>query len=225
MRCITNSKTYTKNTVFCHTNCKTHTKNTVFCLTNSKTYTKITVFCITSSATKSINTTSKRFCSAAKSIHTTQKRFCSAAKSINITQKRFCSAAKSIHTTQKRFCRLFVMQNTVICLTTIYKSRKDFVRSHFVCFADRQSICTHEYVLLADAKSWHSKQSTTLMDGQDHCVQIFAKELLLRGRCAVVIHRGELAEKVLIGACVGLTVRENFQQHGAAALLLDENGQ
>ena len=117
------------------------------------------------------------------------------------------------------------MQNTVFCLTTFLKSRKDFVRGHFVCFADRQSICTHEYVLLADAKSWHSKQSTTLMDGQDHCVQIFAKELLLRGRCAVVIHRGELAEKVLIGACVGLTVRENFQQHGAAALLLDENGQ
>ena len=211
MRCITNSKTYTKNTVFCHTtllfvwlntvfcltNCKTYTKNTVFCLTNCKTVTKITVFCITSSA--------------AKSIHT--------------TQKRFCSAAKSIHTTQKRFCRLFVMQNTVFCLTTFLKSRKDFVRGHFVCFADRQSICTHEYVLLADAKSRHSKQSTTLTDGQDHCVQIFAKELLLRGRCAVVIHRGELAEKVLIGACVGLTVRENFQQHGAAALLLDENGQ
>ena len=196
MRCITNSEIYTKNTVFCHTtllfvwlntvfcltNCKTYTKNTVFCLTNCKTVTKITVFCITSSA--------------AKSIHT--------------TQKRFCSAAKSIHTTQKRFCRLFVMQNTVFCLTTFLKSRKDFVRSHFVCFADRQSICTHEYVLLADAKSWHSKQSTTLMGGQDHCMQISKKKLLLRGRCAVVIHRGELAEKVLIGACVGLTVRENF---------------
>ena len=117
------------------------------------------------------------------------------------------------------------MQNTVICLTTFLKSRKDFVRSHFVCFADRQSICTHEYVLLADAKSRHSKQSTTLTDGQDHCVQISKKKLLLRGRRAVVIHCGELAEKVLIGACVGLTVRENFQQHGAVALLLDENGQ
>ena len=180
-----------------------------------------TVRCITSSATKSINTTQKRFCSAAKSINTTQKRFCSAAKSINTTQKRFCSAAKSIHTTQKRFCRLFVMQNTVICLTTFLKSRKDFVRSHFVCFADRQSICTHEYVLLADAKIRHSKQSTTLTDGQDHCVQISKKKLLLRGRRAVVIHRGELAEKVFIGACIGLAVRENFQQHGAAALLLD----
>ena len=99
------------------------------------------------------------------------------------------------------------------------------MRSHFVCFADRQSICTHEYVLLADAKSRHSKQSTTLTDGQDHCVQISTKKLLLRGRRAVVIHRGELAEKVLIGACVGLTVRENLQQHGSAALLLDENGQ
>ena len=209
------------NTVFCLTNFKTHTKNTVFCHTNYKTYTKITVFCITSSAAKSIDTTQKRFCSAAKSINTTQKRFCSTTKSINTTQKRFCCAAKSIHTTQKRFCRLFVMQNTVFCLTTFLKSRKDFVRSHFVCFADRQSICTHEYVLLADAKSRHSKQSTTLTDGQDHCVQISKKKLLLRGRCAVVIHRGELAEKVLIGACVGLTVRENFQQHGAAALLLD----
>ena len=98
------------------------------------------------------------------------------------------------------------------------------MRSHFVCFADRKSICTHEYVLLADAKSRHSKQSTTLTDSQDHCVQISKKKLLLRGRCAVVIHCGELAEKVFIGACVGLTVRENFQQHGSAALLLDENG-
>lgn len=95
------------------------------------------------------------------------------------------------------------------------------MRSHFVCFADRQSICTHEYVLLADAKSRHSKQSTTLMDGQDQCMQISMKKLLLRGRRAIVIHRGELVEKVFIGACVGLTVRENFQQHGAVALLLD----
>ena len=102
------------------------------------------------------------------------------------------------------------MQNTVFCLTTFLKSRKDFVRSHFVCFADRQSICTHEYVLLADAKSRHSKQSTTLTGGQDHCVQISTKKLLLRGLRTVVIHRGELAEKVLIGTCVGLTVRENF---------------
>ena len=98
------------------------------------------------------------------------------------------------------------------------------MRSHFVCFADRQSICTHEYVLLADAKSRHSKQSTTLTGGQDHCMQISTKKLLLRGLRTVVIHRGELAEKVLIGACVGLTVRENFQQHGSVALLLDENG-
>lgn len=193
MRCITNSKTYTKNTVFCHTTLLFVWLNTVFCYTNNKTYTKITVFCITSSAAKSINT----------------------------TRKRFCSVAKSIHTTQKRFCRLFVMQNTVFCLTTFLKSRKDFVRSLFVCFADRQSICTHEYVLLADAKSKHSKQSTTLTDSQDHCMQISMKKLLLRGRRAVVIHRGELAEKVFIGACVGLTVRENFQQHGSAALLLD----
>ena len=181
--------------MFCHTNLFFVWLNTVFCLTNSKTYTKITVFCITSSAAKSIhttqkrfcssaksiNTTRKRFCSAAKSIHTTQKRFCSVAKSINTTQKRFCSAAKSINTTQKRFCRLFVMQNTVFCLTTFCKSRKDFVRSHFVCFADRQSICTHEYVLLADAKSWHSKQSITLTGGQDHCMQISTKKTTVEG--------------------------------------------
>ena len=95
------------------------------------------------------------------------------------------------------------------------------MRSHFVCFADRQSICTHEYVFLADAKSKHSKQSTTLTGGQDQCMQISTKKLLLRGLRTVIIHRGELAEKVFIGACVGLTVRENFQQHGSAALLLD----